>query len=178
MFIFNQVQLYTPWNLHEEIPDHFDFESGMLNLTHFLTLIKEEDMFAMFRPGPYICAEWEFGGLPSWLLRDPNMKLRSNYEPYLKAVDKYWSKLLSIAKDFQFQTNGGPIIGVQIENEFSSYGNTDSKPEDVLYLKALAAMAKKYGMKELFFTSDPSPTRHGTLDGNNYLILGLLAPVH
>ena len=121
-------------------------------------------MFAMFRPGPYICAEWEFGGFPAWLLRDPNMKLRSNYKPYLDAVDKYWSKLLTIAKDFQF-TNGGPIIGIQIENEFSSYGNTVNKAEDASYMRALEAMAKKYGMKELFFTSDPSPTRSGTLDG-------------
>ena len=86
----NAVQLYLPWNLHEETPGHFDFVSPHLHLAKFLEEVKLADMFAIVRPGPYICAEWELGGFPSWLLRDPNMKLRSAYKPYLERVKKYW----------------------------------------------------------------------------------------
>ena len=139
----------------------------MLNLKHFLTAIKEADLFAVFRPGPYICAEYELGGFPAWLLRDPNMKLRSNYKPYLDAVDKYWSKLFAIAKEFQFTTNGGPIIAIQLENEFASYGNTNNAG-DANYLKALEGMATKNGMKEMFFTCDNWVTKQGTIPGTNY----------
>ena len=135
----------------------------MLNLTHFLTLVKEADMFALFRPGPYICAEYEFGGFPAWLLRDPNMKLRSDYKPYIEAVDRYWKELLTVVKKFQFTTNGGPIIAVQMENEFGSYGNTNN-PADRNYMKALEGMALKYGIKELIYTCD-GPEQHGTLPG-------------
>ena len=122
-------------------------------------------MFAMYRPGPYICAEWELGGFPAWLLRDPHMKVRSNYKPYLEAVDKYYSKLLNVVNKFQFTSNGGPIIAMQIENEFASYGNTQTKPEDVEYLKALENMVRKSGFNELLFTSDPWVTKQGTLPG-------------
>ena len=123
-------------------------------------------MFAMVRPGPFICAEYELGGFPSWLLRDPNMKFRSNYKPYLDAVDRYFSKLLAILKNFQFSTNGGPIIGVQIENEFSSVGNVDTNPDDHKYLQSVTDMAIKYGMNSsLLYTSDPRATKTGTLPG-------------
>jgi len=136
----------------------------MLNLTDFLHAIKEADMFAMYRPGPYICAEWELGGFPSWLLRDPNMKVRSNYKPYLDAVAKYYEKLMAVVNKFQF-TNGGPIIALQIENEFGSYGNTINNHNDAEYLKELENMVRKSGFKELLFTSDPWATRQGTLTG-------------
>jgi beta-galactosidase len=94
-----------------------------LNLAEFLKVIKEADMFAIYRPGPYICAEWEFGGFPAWLLRDPHMHFRSNYKPYLEAVGKYYEKVLSIIKDFQFSVNGGPIIAFQLENEYGEVRN-------------------------------------------------------
>ncbi len=159
------MQFYSPWNLHEEIPGHFDFETGMLNLTDFLVAIKEADMFAMYRPGPYICAEWELGGYPSWLLRDPNMFFRSNYKPLLDAVEKYYNKLMAVVKNFQFTSNGGPIIALQIENEFSNFGNTINNPSDADYLKALENFVRKNGFNELLFTSDPNIAKHGTLPG-------------
>jgi beta-galactosidase len=158
------VQFYSPWNLHEEIHGHFDFETGMLNLTDFLVAIKETDMFAMYRPGPYICSEWELGGYPSWLLRDPNMFFRSNYKPLLDAVEKYYNKLMAVVKNFQFTSNGGPIIALQIENEFSNWGNTNS-PSDADYLKTLENFVRKNGFNELLFTSDPNIAKHGTLPG-------------
>ncbi|XP_054162204.1 beta-galactosidase-1-like protein 3 [Oppia nitens] len=162
----NTIQFYSPWNLHEEIPGNFDFETGILNISDFLTAIREADMFAMYRPGPYICAEWEFGGLPAWLLRDSNMNVRSMYKPYIKAVERYWKQLFDTIRGFQFTVNGGPIIGVQIENEFGSLGNTAKSVNDLNYIKTLGSIAKKYGIQELLFTSD-GPQRSGS--SNEYL---------
>jgi len=159
------VQFYTVWNLHEEIPGHFDFETGMLNLTQFLTAIKEADMFAIFRPGPFICAEWDLGGLPAWLLRDPKMHFRSNYKPFLEAVNKYFDRLMAVVKKFEFTSNGGPIIALQLDDEFGAYGNTIFHPEDVEYLKALENNVRKNGFNELLFTSDTWATKQGTLPG-------------
>ena len=163
------MQFYTAWNLHEPIPGKFDFETGMNNLAQFLTAIKEADMFAMFRPGPYICAEYEMGGFPAWLLRDPNIRVRSNYKPYLDAVERYFTQLLSVVKKFQFTTNGGPIIGMQIENEYANWGNTNNA-NDAAYLRSLVDMAKKYGMNStLFYTSDNLKFT-GTIPGGNYKV--------
>ena len=86
-------------------------------------IFKEADMFAIWRPGPYLCAEFEMVGFPSWLLRDPHMRLRANYGPYLNATEHYFKKLISIGKNHQFK-DGGPIIAVQVENEFGGGGNT------------------------------------------------------
>ena len=159
------------------MPDQFDFETDFLNLNDFLNAIREAELFAIFRPGPYICAEWDFGGLPSWLLRDPNMKIRSNYSPYLDAVDNYWRSLFDIAKHFQFSLNGGPIIAVQIENEFGSYGNTKTNKSDAIYMKTLGDIAYKHGMRELFITSD-GPGRHGSLDSQTKMSRFLLKKIN
>ncbi len=140
--------------MHEEIPGHFDFENGFLNLTAFLKAIKDADMFAVYRPGPYICSEWDLGGLPSWLLRDPNMHLRSNYGPYLKAVKNYFEKVLHIVKENQFTPNGGPIIALQIENEFGGINNA----QDLEYFNFLKDTVRKNGYEGLIFTSDPGST--------------------
>ena len=102
----------------------------------------------IIRPGPYICAEWELGGLPSWLLRDPEMHVRtSSNEAYLQAVENYFSKLLPMLAAYGHK-RGGPIIAFQIENEFGSYGN------DPRYLTILKELYTKYGIEELLFTSD------------------------
>jgi beta-galactosidase len=131
-------------------------------------------MFAMYRPGPYICGEWEWGGLPAWLLRDPQMQVRTNYTPYLNAIEKYYEKLLNVIHDHQFTVKGGPIIAMQIENEFGSWGNTITKKADHDYLEFIKNTATKYGFKELYFTSDgpdQAADRYGTLPGfNSYQI--------
>ncbi len=139
----------------------------MLNLTDFLTAIKEADMFAMYRPGPYICGEWENGGFPAWLFRDPHMKLRSNYTPYLNAIDKYFEKLFNVIHNHQFSVKGGPIIAMQIENEFGNFGNTNTHKSDHDYMEFIKNTATKYGFKGLFYTSDGhnGVDRHGTLPG-------------
>ena len=93
------------------------------------------------------------GGLPSWLLRDNNMKVRSDYAPYLNATERYFEKLMAVAKRHQF-TNGGPIIAVQIENEFSNFGNTKTNKGDLIYLTFLKNILLKFGIHELIFTCD------------------------
>lgn len=142
----NCVETYVPWNLHEEVKGEFNFD-GILDVRKFVQLAHEVGLYVLFRPGPYICSEWDFGGLPSWLLSDREMKVRSAYQPYLDAVDSFFSQLLAQVADLQW-SNGGPIIAVQIENEYGSYGN------DLNYKIFLKQNMEKYGIKELFFTSD------------------------
>ncbi|XP_054166384.1 beta-galactosidase-1-like protein 2 [Oppia nitens] len=146
----NAVQTYVPWNLHEQTPGQFDFETGFLNLKEFLKAAKDTDLFVVFRIGPYICAEWEMGGYPPWMLRDPNIKFRSNYKPYLDAVGKFYIKVLSIIDEFQF-TKGGPIISLQFENEFGGIHNDNDKQ----YFQFMRTTIESHGFKELLFNCDP-----------------------
>ncbi len=171
-----QVQIYSPWNLHEETPGNWDFETGFLNLAAFLKAVKEADMFVIARPGPYICAEWEMGGFPAWLLRDPHMNLRSSYKPYLAAVEKYYLKVLSIFKDFEFSKNGGPIIAFQLENEYGGVRNENDRE----YLYFLKDTVVKSGFKELLFTSDPNGGAQHFVDGieQNYRKLNFYVQIY
>ena len=143
------MQTYTAWNLHEEYQGHFDFDNGFLNLAAFLRAAKEEDLFVYFRIGPFICGEWEFGGYPSWLLKDRNMKLRSNYKGHLDALDKYFNKVLSIVNQYQFQ-KGGPIIALQFENEYGGIRNKN----DQEYFDFMKRIIDKSGFKELLANCD------------------------
>lgn len=144
----NTVETYVPWNLHEEIRGQFNFQ-GILDVVHFIKLAQDIGLYVIIRPGPYICAEWELGGLPSWLLRDPKMKLRSMHPAYIHAVDNYFNKLLPMFVPLQF-SYGGPIIAFQVENEYGSFGENLS----VEYMTHLKKLMIKNGLKELLFTSD------------------------
>ena len=105
----------------------------------------------------------DLGGFPSWLLRDKDMKLRSNYTSFLTAIEKYFEKLIAIVKQHQF-TDGGPIIAVQIENEFSTYGYTSMSEGDVHYLTFLKDILLRFGIDELMFACDyPSKLGYGSL---------------
>ncbi len=143
---FNTVETYVCWNLHEPKKGEFDF-SGMLDIVKFLKTAQKLGLYAIVRPGPYICAEWEFGGFPAWLLADKNIELRCNSETYLGHVRDYFEKLFSLLIP-QLITNGGNIIAMQIENEYGSYGN------DKKYLKSLEKMYDELGIDVLKFTSD------------------------
>ncbi|WP_130858702.1 glycoside hydrolase family 35 protein [Gracilibacillus phocaeensis] len=143
---FNSVETYIPWNLHEPQEGQFYFE-GMADLTAFIELAEKQGLFVILRPTPYICAEWEFGGLPSWLLADRNMRLRSSFQPFLEKVDAYFDRLLPLLKPY-LSTNGGPVIAMQIENEYGSFGN------DTAYLEYLRDSMRTRGMDVLLFTSD------------------------
>ena len=143
---FNTVETYVSWNLHEPKPGEFDF-SGMLDIRRFIETAKELGLYAIVRPGPYICAEWDNGGLPAWLLKDKNMRIRCAYEPYLELVKRYYGALMKEIGELQ-ETRGGNIIAMQVENEYGSYGN------DKEYLLSVEKIMKDTGMDVLFFTSD------------------------
>lgn len=144
---FNTVETYVCWNLHEPQPGEFDF-SGMLDVAEYLRLAGKLGLYAIVRPGPYICSEWDLGGLPAWLLRDQNMRLRCNYEPYLRCVRRYFQALGEQLHGL-FRADGGNIIAVQIENEYGSYGNDQS------YMEAVREMLVETGLgNALLFTSD------------------------
>lgn len=145
----NTVETYVPWNRHEEVKGQFNFK-GILDVVKFIKIAHSLGLYVIVRPGPYICAEWDLGGLPSWLLHDPKMKLRSMYPPFLHAVQKYFKKLLPKLVPLQF-SHGGPIIAFQVENEYGSFGDTDLSPDYMAYLKTLMV---NEGISELLFTSD------------------------
>ena len=154
-FGLNTVETYTAWNLHEPHPGDFRFD-GMLDVIRFIQIADEIGLKVIVRPGPYICSEWDFGGLPYWLLKDPAMQVRCAYPPYLQAVDRYFDALLPRLAPLQ-STHGGPIIAMQVENEYGSYGN------DKVYLRYLAEGMRKRGIDSFLFTSDGP--RDGCLQG-------------
>ena len=154
---FNTVETYTCWNLHERREGQFDF-SGILDIEQFIKTAEELGLYVIIRPGPYICAEWEFGGLPSWLLRY-DMALRCDNEAYLSKVTPYYKELFSRIRP-HLCTNGGGVIAVQVENEYGSYG------DDKNYLRRVAQIYRENGIDCLLFTSDgtnPSMLSGGTL---------------
>ena len=142
----NTVATYCPWNLHEPEPGKFDF-SGILDLAKFVKLADELGLKVMLRPGPYICSEWDFGGFPAWLYNMPGMRLRSLNAPYMERVASYLFRILKEAEPY-YCNNGGPIIAVQIENGYASFGN------DVRYLTRLKEIVEDSGFKGIIYTSD------------------------
>lgn len=151
----NTVSTYIAWNLHEPQKDVFDFGqldydlSPVANLRQFIELAQQEDLFVLIRPGPYICGELDYGGLPSWLQRDPNMQVRTNTAPFLERVRIYFDQLLPVLQPLQF-TRGGPIIAVQIENE---YGYQQNK--SIEYLGFIKKMLDQYELSDsLYLTGD------------------------
>ena len=118
---FNTVETYTCWNLHERKEGQFDF-SGILDVQAFLRKAQAHGLYAIVRPGPYICAEWEFGGLPWWLQNIPNMEIRCRNKPYMERFSAYLARLLGQVKPM-LCTNGGNVIMLQVENEYGYYGD-------------------------------------------------------
>jgi beta-galactosidase len=147
----NTIAAYIFWNYLETSPGIFDFASENRNVAEFIRICKEEKMWVLLRPGPYVCAEWDFGGLPSYLLKIPDIKLRCMDTRYISAISRYVNRLSKEIAPLQC-TNGGPILMVQIENEYGSYGN------DKKYLLALKKMWIQNGINVPFYTSDgPTP---------------------
>ncbi|XP_068960581.1 beta-galactosidase-1-like protein isoform X3 [Petaurus breviceps papuanus] len=112
----NAVQVYVPWNYHEPQPGVYNFQ-GNRDLVAFLKAASSEDLLVILRPGPYICAEWEMGGLPSWLLGKPDIVLRTSDPDFLAAVDSWFHVLLPMVHPWLYH-NGGNIISVQVNSEY------------------------------------------------------------
>lgn len=155
----NTVCTYVFWNEHEPVPGKFNF-TGNLNIAEYIRLAHSLGLKVLLRPGPYVCSEWDLGGLPAWLLKQPDIKLRCMDKNYMAAVERYILRLGEELKDLQI-TYGGPIIMVQVENEYGSYGN------DKEYLIELKKIIHKAGFDVELFTSD-GPAHYllesGTLD--------------
>ncbi|MGW7141106.1 beta-galactosidase [Streptomyces xanthophaeus] len=154
----NTVETYVPWNLHQPRPDEFRTD-GQLDLPGFLDLAAAEGLRVLLRPGPYICAEWEGGGLPSWLLAEPGIRLRSRDPRFLAAVDDYFDRLLT-PLGTRLASRGGPVLAVQVENEYGAYG------DDTAYLEHLADSLRRCGVDVPLFTCDqPADLERGALPG-------------
>uniref|UniRef100_A0A8I3WK88 Beta-galactosidase n=1 Tax=Callithrix jacchus TaxID=9483 RepID=A0A8I3WK88_CALJA len=143
---FNTVTTYVPWNLHEPERGRFDF-SGNLDLEAFVLMASEIGLWVILRPGPYICSEIDLGGLPSWLLQDPQLLLRTTNKGFIEAVEKYFDHLIPRVIPLQYR-QGGPVIAVQVENEYGSF-NKDKK-----YMPYLHKAMLRRGIVELLLTSD------------------------
>ena len=142
----NTVETYVPWNFHEPKEGCFDFSGGK-DVEGFIRTAQEVGLWVIVRPSPYICAEWEFGGLPAWLLREDGMRLRCSDERYLAHVRRYYDELMPRLAALQV-TRGGPVIMMQVENEYGSYG------DDKAYLNALRDMMLERGVEVPLVTSD------------------------
>lgn len=163
---FNTVETYVPWNMHEPKKGEFCYE-GILDLERFLQLAQDLGLYAIVRPSPYICAEWEWGGLPAWLMQE-ELRVRSHDERYLRHLDEYYASLLPKLAKFQL-AQGGNILMFQVENEYGSYG------EDKEYLRAVAGLMRKYGLTAPLFTSDGAwraTLRAGTLIEDDIFVTG------
>ncbi|MCI8443071.1 MAG: beta-galactosidase [Provencibacterium sp.] len=146
----NTVETYIPWNMHEPKKGTFCFE-GMLDVERFIRLAQELGLTVILRPSPYICAEWEFGGLPAWLLAEDGMKLRLSYPPFLQHVEDYYRVLMKRLVPLQAD-HGGPVILMQVENEYGSYATDRSYPA------ALREMMRRQGISVPLITSDGPAT--------------------
>ena len=154
----NTIETYVAWNEHSPVRGEFDTDGG-LDLARFLDLVAAEGMHAIVRPGPFICAEWDNGGLPAWLFENPDVGIRRSEPLYLEAIAEYFDALLPIVASRQID-RGGPVILVQIENEYGAYGNDKS------YLQALVDLTRERGITVPFTTIDqPTDLDAGGLEG-------------
>lgn len=150
----NTIAFYTFWNDFERPDGSFDFKTGNRDIAAFIKLCQEEGMWVLFRPGPYVCGEWDLGGLPHYLLKDPKAKLRTTEDAnFMKAQKRYLDAIAEVAKPF-LAKNGGPILMTQLENEYGSYQRKDRK-----YMEWLLDYWTKKGFGP-FYTSDGASEGH------------------
>jgi len=128
----NTVETYVFWNMHEPAPDQYDF-SGQNDVAEFIREAQREGLFVILRPGPYVCAEWDFGGYPAWLLREPGMVVRSSNPQFMADASRWLHRLGKELAPLQSEL-GGPIIAVQVENEYGSFGSDHAYMEQMHHL--------------------------------------------
>jgi beta-galactosidase len=144
----NTIGTYIFWNLHEPRKDVFDF-SGQNDIVEFVKIAKEEGLWVILRPSPYVCAEWEFGGYPFWLQNINNLKVRSTEAKYLEEYRKYIHEIGRLLSPWQIN-HGGNILMIQVENEYGSYG------EDKEYLNVNRNIFIEAGFDGILYTCDPA----------------------
>ncbi|HEY0827332.1 MAG TPA: beta-galactosidase, partial [Bacilli bacterium] len=142
---YNCIDVYFPWNYHELIEGDWDFE-GERDVKAFLQMVSEEGLWVVARPGPYICSEWDGGGLPSFLFTHENMRLRDNDPLFLNFVGKWFDQIMPIIQQFQ-SGEKGTVIAVQLENELDFYDCKDRTG----YLSSLREMAVKHHIEVPLF---------------------------
>ncbi|XP_065800237.1 beta-galactosidase-1-like protein 2 isoform X5 [Muntiacus reevesi] len=160
---FNTVTTHVPWNLHEPRRGQFHY-SGNLDLMAFISLAAEVDLWVILCVGPYIGSDLDLGGLPSWLLKDSHMKLRTTYKGFTTAVNHYFDDLIPRIRGFQFHEEGS-IIAVQMENEYGSY-NLDKG-----YMPYIKNALLSRGIKTMLLTAD---TGQGLLKGHTPTVFATL----
>ncbi|KAF7655673.1 hypothetical protein LDENG_00052420 [Lucifuga dentata] len=154
----NTLTTYVPWSLHQPERGVFNFHT-QLDLEAYINLAAELGLWVILRPGPYISSELDLGGLPSWLLRDPNMRLRTTYPGFTQAVNAFFDKLIPKLVPLQFK-KGGPIIAVQVENEYGSFAKDEG------YMLFIKEALQSRGISELLLTSDiHSALKSGGVEG-------------
>lgn len=159
----NTVCTYVFWNYQETAPGVWDFKTDSRDIASFIKIAGEEGLMVILRPGPYACAEWEFGGYPWWLQKEKSLIIRSNNKPFLDSCKTYINKLAAQVKDMQI-THGGPIIMVQAENEFGSYvaqRKDISLDDHKAYSAAIKQQLIDAGFDVPLFTSDGSSLFNG-----------------
>jgi len=149
----NTVSTYVFWNAHEPQPGHFEF-SGNLDVAAYIRLAQEEGLWVNLRPGPYVCAEWDGGGIPAWVLSDENIEPRSLDERYMRPV-RSWLKRLGHELVPLLISNGGPIILTQVENEYGSHGS------DPGYMRASYEALRAARFDGVFYTADGAAVMGG-----------------
>jgi beta-galactosidase len=143
----NTVTAYVFWNEHEQTPGVFDF-SGQRDVAEFIREAQAEGLYVILRPGPYVCAEWEFGGYPAWLLKDHDIVVRSSDPKFMEPARRWLKRLGQELAPLQY-ANGGPIIAVQVENEYGSFGS------DHAYMEQIHQAILEVGFdKALLYTAD------------------------
>jgi beta-galactosidase len=164
----NAVATYVFWNYHEVAPGQWDWKTGNRNIREFLKTCQDEGMMVILRPGPYGCGEWEFGGYPWWLQKTKGLVIRTDNRQFLDSCRNYINQLAAQVRDFQI-TSGGPIVMVQVENEFGSYvSQRKDIPLEVhkRYSAKIRQMLLDAGFNVNTFTSDGSWLfKGGTIEG-------------
>ena len=157
----NTISTYVFWNAHEPKPGVYDF-TGMLDVAAFIRMAQEEGLYVILRPGPYSCAEWDLGGFPAWLFADPNIVLRGTDEKFMGPAEHWLKRLGQELAPVQL-ARGGPILAVQVENEYGSFGN------DKVYMTRIYDALQNAGFTDSFLF---------TADGGDELAAGTLPEVH